>query len=52
MTKIMRKPKITGMEVKHLADCDSGIMMGLPVEMGQPEGCGLERWQEGFENKL
>ena len=31
VTKIARKPKSTGMEVKNLADCDSGIMMALEI---------------------
>ena len=31
VTKIARKPKSTGMEVKDLADCTSGIMMAIEL---------------------
>ena len=31
VTKIVRKPKGVGMEIKNLADCDSGIMMVLEI---------------------
>ena len=31
VTKIIRKPKGVGMEVKNLADCDSGIMCSMEI---------------------
>ena len=31
VTKIIRKPKGVGMEIKNLADCDSGVMMALEM---------------------
>ena len=37
VTKIIRKPRGVGMEVKNLADCDSGIMMALETVAGKDE---------------
>ena len=31
VTKIIRKPKGVGMEIKNLADCDAGIMMAMEI---------------------
>ena len=37
VTKIIRKPKGVGMEVKNLACCDSGILMALEIMAGKLE---------------
>ena len=37
VTKIIRKPKGVGMEIKNLACCDSGIMMALEIMAGKEE---------------
>jgi len=35
VTKIVRKPKGVGLELKALADCESGIMLRLEIQKGK-----------------
>ena len=37
VTKIIRKPKGVGMEIKNMADCDSGMLMALEIMAGKHE---------------
>ena len=37
VTKIIRKPKGVGMEVKNLADCDTGMFVALEIVAGKEE---------------
>lgn len=41
VTKIPRKPKAVGMEVKNMADCDSGIMMAMEIVCHKDEIHGI-----------